>query len=99
MQSYKQMFRLQVYYLNNAESQCICSVLMFHHEESVKCSTEALHSDLSFQIFTSGRTSKHSVLRASKTLTLLHMHNFRDIEIFTEVELPKSLQELLHTCE
>ncbi len=55
MQSYKQMFRLQVYYLN-VESQRICSVLMFHDEESVKGSTGALHSDLSFQIFASEQT-------------------------------------------
>lgn len=90
MQSFKQMFRLQVYYLNNVESQCICSVLMFHDEKSVKCSTGALHNNLSFQIFASGQTSK---LKAAKTNTFTNSTS--EAEIFTA----KSLQDLLHTCE
>ncbi len=60
MQSYKQMFRLQVYYLNKP-------MYMFSTHVS--------------------------------WWGICEMHNFRDIEIFTAVELPKSLQELLHTCE
>lgn len=84
----KQMFRFKSIIFIMWESQCTCSVLMFHDEESVKCSTRVLYSDCISTAF----ALKYTTLVCCYKCTIL------ETEMFMVVELPNPLQEWLHTC-